>query len=127
MSILCDWLRVQHVLFCLCMCFLYTRSICVCRYQTKKITIAKEAWILSITVILTEAIETSTRAEKLYSSSQPNPPFASKTNKLRIRKGKAMICQENPPPDATERQFVNVQISAIHRFTFVWSHFFQLY
>lgn len=35
MSILCNWLWVQHVLFCLCMCLFDTCSICICRYHTK--------------------------------------------------------------------------------------------
>ena len=79
----------EHVLFCFHMCLVNTCSICACRHHTKE-SPSPGAWILSVTIILTEVRKTSTQNKKLYFSSQHSTPFPLKTNKLRIRKSNGL-------------------------------------
>ena len=85
MSILCNWLWERHVLFCFHMCLVNTCSICACRHHTKE-SPSPGAWILSVTIILTEVRKTSTQNKKLYFSSQHSTPFPLKTNNTKTLK-----------------------------------------
>lgn len=88
-------------------------------------TITREAWILSVTIILTEEKQVPIVRKQCFSSQQNILFFQNQAFMDKERQSNGL--PENQGMGAVVRQFLNMQISSIHRFTFVSKHLFLMY